>query len=81
MAQIDNRYAQAGSARTDVVMDEGLRAYMLRVYNYMAAEFADWHRGCVRTEAVTTDGWRRCRRGRCALNGSSRRLGAISAAR
>jgi FtsH-binding integral membrane protein len=36
MAQIDNRYAQAGSARTDVVVDEGLRAYMLRVYNYMA---------------------------------------------
>jgi len=36
MAQIDNRYAQVGSARTDVVVDEGLRAYMLRVYNYMA---------------------------------------------
>ena len=33
MAQIDNRYAQAGNARTDVVVDEGLRAYMLRVYN------------------------------------------------
>ena len=38
MAQIDNRYAQAGvGARTDVAVDEGLRAYMLRVYNYMAA--------------------------------------------
>jgi len=36
MAQTDNRYAQTGSARTDVVVDEGLRAYMLRVYNYMA---------------------------------------------
>ena len=37
MAQIDNRYAQRGyGARTDVAVDEGLRAYMLRVYNYMA---------------------------------------------
>jgi FtsH-binding integral membrane protein len=37
MAQIDNRYAQTGgSARTSVGVDEGLRAYMLRVYNYMA---------------------------------------------
>ena len=36
MAQIDNRYAQPGyGARTDVAVDEGLRAYMLRVYNYM----------------------------------------------
>ena len=36
---IDNRYAQAGTARapTGAVVDEGLRAYMLRVYNYMAA--------------------------------------------
>ena len=41
MAQIDNRYALGGSAaRTDVAMDEGLRAYMLRVYNYMAAGIA-----------------------------------------
>ena len=41
MAQIDNRYAQAGiGARTDVAVDEGLRAYMLRVYNYMAAGIA-----------------------------------------
>jgi FtsH-binding integral membrane protein len=40
MAEIDNRYAQVGAgARTDVV-DEGLRAYMLRVYNYMAAGIA-----------------------------------------
>jgi FtsH-binding integral membrane protein len=41
MAQIDNRYAQVGAgARTDVAVDEGLRAYMLRVYNYMAAGIA-----------------------------------------
>ena len=40
MAQIDNRYAQVGNARTDVVVDEGLRAYMLRVYNYMASGVA-----------------------------------------
>jgi uncharacterized protein len=38
MAEIDNRYAAARTgARTDVAVDEGLRAYMLRVYNYMAA--------------------------------------------
>ena len=37
MAEIDNRYAQMRTgARTDVAVDEGLRAYMLRVYNYMA---------------------------------------------
>jgi uncharacterized protein len=36
MAQIDNRYAQSGAARTGVAVDEGLRAYMLSVYNYMA---------------------------------------------
>jgi uncharacterized protein len=37
MAQVDNRHVQAGAGvRTDVVVDEGLRAYMLRVYNYMA---------------------------------------------
>jgi FtsH-binding integral membrane protein len=38
MAEIDNRYAAARTgARTDVAVDEGLRAYMVRVYNYMAA--------------------------------------------
>jgi uncharacterized protein len=38
MAQIDNRYARAATGvRTDVAVDEGLRAYMLRVYNYMTA--------------------------------------------
>jgi uncharacterized protein len=37
MAQIGKSYTQAGTgARTSTVMDEGLRAYMLRVYNYMA---------------------------------------------
>ena len=37
MAQYDNRFAQAGyGSRTAVGVDEGLRAYMLRVYNYMA---------------------------------------------
>ena len=37
MAEIDNRYARMRpGARTDVAVDEGLRAYMLRVYNYMA---------------------------------------------
>jgi FtsH-binding integral membrane protein len=41
MAQIDNRYARSGiGARTDVAVDEGLRAYMLRVYNYMAGGIA-----------------------------------------
>ena len=41
MAQTDNRWAQPGTiARTDVAVDEGLRAYMLRVYNYMAAGIA-----------------------------------------
>ena len=40
MAQIDNRYAGRIGARTDVGVDEGLRAYMLRVYNYMAGGIA-----------------------------------------
>ena len=41
MAEIDNRYALGGTAaRTGVAVDEGLRAYMLRVYNYMAAGIA-----------------------------------------
>ena len=39
MAQ--NRYAQSGTAaRAGVAVDEGLRAYMLGVYNYMAAGVA-----------------------------------------
>ncbi len=41
MAQFDNRYAVAGSAtRTGAAVDEGLRSYMLGVYNYMAAGVA-----------------------------------------
>ena len=41
MAQPDNRYAQSGmAARTGVAVDEGLRAYMLGVYNYMASGVA-----------------------------------------
>lgn len=42
MAQLDNRYAQVSSTARDraVAVDEGLRAYMLSVYNYMAAGVA-----------------------------------------
>ncbi len=41
MAQLDNRYAQSGTAaRAGAAVDEGLRAYMLGVYNYMAAGVA-----------------------------------------
>jgi hypothetical protein len=39
MAQLENRYAQ-GTARTAAAVDEGLRSYMLGVYNYMAAGVA-----------------------------------------
>lgn len=41
MAQFENRYAQPGSvARSGAAVDEGLRSYMLGVYNYMAAGIA-----------------------------------------
>jgi len=41
MAQPDNRYAQSSmGARTGVAVDEGLRSYMLGVYNYMAGGVA-----------------------------------------
>jgi FtsH-binding integral membrane protein len=41
MSQLDNRYAQSGyPARTGAAVDEGLRSYMLGVYNYMAAGVA-----------------------------------------
>jgi len=41
LAQFDNRYAVAGSAtRSGAAVDEGLRSYMLGVYNYMAAGVA-----------------------------------------
>jgi uncharacterized protein len=42
MAQFDNNYAQPGTAtrQTGAVVDQGLRSYMLRVYNYMAGGVA-----------------------------------------
>ncbi len=41
MAQFDPRYATSGyPARTGAALDEGLRSYMLGVYNYMAAGVA-----------------------------------------
>jgi hypothetical protein len=41
MAQLDNRYATPGyPARAGAAVDEGLRSYMLGVYNYMAAGVA-----------------------------------------
>ena len=57
MAQYDNRYAQPSVARDDVAVDAGLRAYMLRVYNYMAGGV--FLTGLVAyfvfTQAITTD--------------------------
>ena len=47
MADLDRRYAQGttvGRAETGVI-DQGLRAYMLRVYNYMATGVAHHRRG------------------------------------
>ena len=43
MAQYDNRFAQPGTAarqQSGAVVDEGLRSYMLGVYNYMAGGIA-----------------------------------------
>ena len=41
MAQLENRYAQSGVAtRAGAAVDEGLRSYMLGVYNYMAGGVA-----------------------------------------
>jgi FtsH-binding integral membrane protein len=41
MSQLDNRYATSGyPARAGAAVDEGLRSYMLGVYNYMAAGVA-----------------------------------------
>ena len=42
MADLDRRYAQGTTVgRTDAgVVDQGLRAYMIRVYNYMASGVA-----------------------------------------
>lgn len=60
MAEFDRRYAHAGSVagtQTGVRVDEGLRAYMLSVYNYMTAGLA--LTGLVAyflfTQAVTND--------------------------
>ena len=36
MAQFDIKYPQATIARTEAAIDQGLRAYMISVYNYMA---------------------------------------------
>ena len=42
MADLDRRYAQGTTVgRTEAgVVDQGLRAYMIRVYNYMATGVA-----------------------------------------
>jgi FtsH-binding integral membrane protein len=41
MAQLQDRYARPGTVvRSGAEVDEGLRAYMLRVYNYMSAGVA-----------------------------------------
>jgi hypothetical protein len=41
MAQLENKYSRSGTvARTGAVVDEGLRAHMLAVYNYMAGGVA-----------------------------------------
>ena len=42
MADLDRRYAQGTTVgRTEAgVIDQGLRAYMIRVYNYMASGVA-----------------------------------------
>ena len=40
MAELDNRVQQTPSAAATVAIDAGLRAYMLRVYNYMLMALA-----------------------------------------
>ena len=40
MAELDRRYGQAVGRAEAGVIDQGLRAYMLRVYNYMASGVA-----------------------------------------
>ena len=50
---------RSAPARTDVAVDEGLRAYMLRVYNYMAAGVSPHRYRCLRLTFVTAgDGGR-----------------------
>ncbi len=59
MAEFQNRFAQPGTTarQTGAVVDQGLRSYMLSVYNYMAAGIA--LTGIVAylvfTQSVTTD--------------------------
>jgi FtsH-binding integral membrane protein len=40
MAELDRRYAQGATAGRVEAIDQGLRAYMVRVYNYMASGVA-----------------------------------------
>ena len=40
MAELDRRYGQTVGRADAAVIDEGLRAYMIRVYNYMASGVA-----------------------------------------
>ena len=40
MSQYDKQYSHASSPAQGAVVDEGLRSYMLTVYNYMAAGVA-----------------------------------------
>ena len=41
MAKLQDRFSQSGAtARTGAAVDEGLRSYMLSVYNYMSAGVA-----------------------------------------
>ena len=67
MADYDNRYAQVGTAaRTGAAtVDEGLRAYMLQVYNYMASAMAVTGLVAYGTHMLAVDGARAA--GRLAL--------------
>ena len=58
MAQHDNRFAVAGS-RTQGAVDQGLRSYMLMVYNYMAGGVAlnCVANGCILREGPFKDIW------------------------
>jgi uncharacterized protein len=40
MAELQRRYEQGATVGREVAIDQGLRAYMLRVYNYMASGVA-----------------------------------------
>jgi uncharacterized protein len=58
MAQFDNNYAQSGTAtrQTGAVVDQGLRSYMLRVYNYMAGGVAVSGLAAYATVMMATNG-------------------------